>query len=251
MTFHIITIFPEIFDSYFNESILKRAQKEGKVEIKIYNLRDFADNKHKTVDDAPYGGGPGMVLKVEPIFKCIESIKSEIGNQKSEITTLLTSAKGEKYCQSKAEDLKKYSDIIIICGRYEGVDERVAVYIADEEISIGKYVLTGGELPAMVIVDSITRLIPEVLGNEESLSSESHSRMSIGECQMSKKNDQNNRSQTPASPTGGANHKLQISKDFPVYTRPENFQKWRVPGVLLRGNHKEIEKWRRDKRKTI
>jgi len=217
MTFHIITIFPEIFGSYLNESILKRAQDEKKIEIKIYNLRDFANDKHKTVDDTPYGGGPGMVLKIEPIWKCIQSIKSKIKSQKPKLRIILTSAKGMKYTQGKAEKLKKYSDVIIICGRYEGVDERVAEHIADEEISIGEYVLTGGELPAMVVVDSVSRLLENVLGNKESLESESHNESG--------------------------------QKDFPVYTRPEDFKSWQVPEVLLSGNHEQIYKWRSQKKK--
>jgi len=215
MTFHLITIFPKIFDSYINESILARAQNEEKVKFEIYNLRDFTSDKHKTVDDTPYGGGPGMVLKVEPIHECIKCIKSKVKSKKIKI--ILTSAKGEEYTQAKAEDLKECTDIIIICGRYEGVDERVAEHIADEEISIGKYVLTGGELAAMIIADSVTRLLPGVLGNEESLESESHM--------------------------------IESQKDYPVYTRPDNLNDWKVPEVLLNGNHKEIEKWREEKQK--
>lgn len=213
MTFHIVTIFPEIFSSYLNEGIIKRAQDAGIVNFEVYNLRDFADDKHKTVDDTPYGGGPGMVLKVEPIWKCVEHIKKKTGNQ--EVRVILTSAKGDEYTQSKAEDLKKYSDVVILCGRYEGVDERIADKVADEEVSIGKYVLTGGELPAMIIADSVTRLLPEVLGNEESLLNESHKE--LGDI------------------------------DYPVYTKPENFNDWSVPDVLLSGNHKKIEQWRNKK----
>jgi len=231
LTFHIITIFPDIFDSYLNESILKRAQTEDIVNIKIYNLRDFADDKHRIVDDTPYGGGPGMVLKIEPIYKCIEHIKLKIHPvksgtagakqfnrvNKSKLKIILTSAKGEEYTHKKAEDLKQNTDVIIICGRYEGVDERVANHIADEEISIGDYVLTGGELPAMVIVDSVTRLIPGVLGNKDSLASESHSK--------------------------------EGAKDFPVYTKPAEFHGWEVPKILQNGNHAEIEKWREELKK--
>jgi len=263
LTFHLITIFPEIFDSYLNESILKRAQQEKKIRIKVYNLRDFTDDKHKTVDDTPYGGGPGMVLKIEPIYKCVEKIKSDIqkrGESKGEFTisppslklrragnspnspkktpktknqnsnslVILTSAKGEEYTQKKAEKLKNLKDIIIICGRYEGVDERVANYIADEEISIGKYVLTGGELPAMVIVDSVTRLLEGVLGNKDSLMSESYGRQQTTD----------NRQQDVNS----------NQKDYPVYTKPDEFQGWKVPEVLLSGNHEEIGKWRRSKK---
>jgi tRNA (guanine37-N1)-methyltransferase len=227
MNFHIITIFPEMFDSYFNESILGRAQKENKININIYNLRDYADprDKRRTIDDTPYGGGPGMVMMVEPIFKCVENIKAKIKN-KSGLLILLTSAKGKLYDQQKAEKIKqKYTDVIIICGRYEGVDERVAKFIADEEVSIGRYVLTGGELPAMIIVDSITRLLEGVLGNKESLLSESYQLIKEGEkCG-------------------------QEMYDYPVYTKPAEFNNWKVPEVLQSGNHREIAKWRQEKSK--
>ena len=250
MNFHIITIFPEMFNSYLNESILGRAQKDGKIKIDIYNLRDYADqnDKRRTVDDTPYGGGPGMVMMVEPIFKCVEAIKSKVRGEQSpasrvkrsereagllakpklenkkkvNILILLTSAKGGLYNQQKAEKIKNnYTDVIIICGRYEGVDERVAKFIADEEISVGEYILTGGELPAMIIVDSVTRLIDGVLGNEESLKSESY-------------NTDKNKRLAP-------NDK---KYDYPVYTKPAEFNGWKVPEVLLSGNHQEIEKWR-------
>lgn len=254
INFHIITIFPKIFDSYFNESILARARKDNKVKINIYNLRDYADpnDKRRTVDDTPYGGGPGMVMMVEPIFKCVEDIKLKIekenkasaGQESSKklpkdscgvdikrILILLTSAKGEIYNQQKAEEFKNnYTDIIIICGRYEGVDERVAQYIADEEISVGRYVLTGGELPAMIIVDSVTRLLEGVLGNKESLLSESYNK--INESRNDKEGNE-----------------IAISQfDYPVYTKPEEFNGWKVPEVLLSGNHKKIEEWRCKKR---
>jgi len=235
MNFHIITIFPEMFSSYFNESILGRAQKEGKVRINIYDLRDYADknDKRRTVDDTPCGGGPGMVMMVEPIFQCIEKIKNEINKRdnNSKILILLTSAKGEIYNQQKAESIKSdYTDVIIICGRYEGVDERVAEFIVDEEVSIGKYVLTGGELPAMIIVDSVTRLLGGVLGNEESLLSESY-------------NKDTSRTSRPDLEVQG-----QDNFDYPVYTRPVEFNGWEVPEVLLGGNHKKIEEWRKEKK---
>jgi len=224
MKFDIITIFPDIFSSYFNESIISRAQKKGTVEIKIHNLRDYTIDKHKTTDDTPYGGGAGMVMKVEPIYKCIEAIKLQITNYKSQINNkskntnsklariILFSAKGKKYTQNDAKRLSQYDNLILICGRYEGVDERVAEHIADEEISIGDYVLTGGEIPAMILVDSVTRLLPGVLGNNESAVNESHSDAGYLE--------------------------------YPQYTKPEEFMDWKVPRVLLSGNHKEIEKWR-------
>lgn len=225
MKFDIITIFPSIFDSYFNESIIKRAQARGIVDVNIHNLRDWTTDKHKTVDDTPYGGGAGMVLKVEPILKAVENIKKYISNADREITksrkaktkrtrVILFSAKGKKYTQRDAKRLAKYENLIMICGRYEGVDERVAKYVADEEISIGDYVLTGGEIPAMVVVDSVTRLIPEVLGNKESASEESHCKEGYLE--------------------------------YPQYTKPDDFRGHKVPEVLLGGNHQLIRKWREE-----
>jgi len=224
MTFHIVTIFPKIFDSYFSESIVRRAREKKLVDIKIHNLRDYAADKHKTVDDTPYGGGAGMVLKIEPILECLKAInfqfsifnfqkilKSKI-NKSKKTRIILFSAKGKRYTQADAKRLAKYENIIMICGRYEGVDERVAKYLADEEISIGDFVLTGGEIPAMAVVDSITRLIPGALGNAESPKEES----------FSKKN----------------------YLEYPQYTKPAEFQGWKVPEVLLGGNHAEIEKWR-------
>lgn len=213
MIFDIVTIFPKIFDSYFSESILKRAQADSKVEINVHDLRDFADGKRKTVDDTPYGGGAGMVLKVEPIYKSIKFIKSKV---KSEERTrvVLFSAKGKRYTQRDAKRLLKYDRLIMLCGRYEGVDERVAKHIADEEISIGDFVMTGGEIPAMVLVDSLTRLVPGVLGNDLSIETESHAKEGYLE--------------------------------FPQYTKPESFQLWKVPAILLSGNHKKIEEWRKE-----
>jgi tRNA (guanine37-N1)-methyltransferase len=208
--FNIITIFPHIFESYFGESIIKRAREKNLININIANLRDFTNDKHKTIDDSPFGGGAGMVMKVEPIYQAVQSIKSKVKSQKSRI--ILFSAKGKKYTQADAVRLSKYDNLIMICGRYEGIDERVAQNIADEEISIGDYVLTGGEIPAMVVIDSITRLIPGVLGNEESPKEESHSQEGYLE--------------------------------YAQFTRPEDFNGWKVPEVLLSGNHKEIENWR-------
>jgi len=212
MTFHIITIFPNIFDSYFNESILKRAREKKLVDIKIHNLRDWTTDRHKTVDDTPYGGGAGMVMKVEPVYKCLQDLKSQISSSKS-TRVVLFSAKGKRYAQADAKRLKKYDNVILICGRYEGVDERVAKHLADEEISIGDFVLTGGEIPAMAVVDSIARLIPGALGNIESPKNESHSRKNYLE--------------------------------YPQYTKPAEFNKWKVPEVLLGGDHKKIESWRK------
>ncbi len=205
--YNIITIFPHIFESYFGESIIKRAREKKLIDINTVNLRDFTTDKHRTVDDTPFGGGAGMVMKVEPIWKAVESVRTP------ESRVILFSAKGKKYTQRDAKRLSQYDNLVLICGRYEGVDERVVKNIADEEISIGDYVLTGGEIPAMVLVDSITRLIPGVLGNEESIKDESHNSEGYLE--------------------------------YPQYTRPEDFQGWKVPEVLLSGNHKEIEEWRK------
>jgi len=230
MKFDIITIFPNIFDSYFGESIIKRAQEKGAIKIEVHNLRDFTTDRHKTVDDTPYGGGAGMVLKVEPIYKAVQDILSvqndlnDKSNKRSGITnrtvrTILFSAKGKKYTQKDAKRLSRYDQLIFICGRYEGVDERVAKYIADEEISIGDFVLTGGEIPAMIVLDSITRLLPNVLGNDQSALYESHSE------------------------DGYLEHSQ--------YTKPEKFLNWKVPNILLSGNHKEIEKWRKKNSKIL
>lgn len=224
MRFDIISIFPESFASYFNASILKRAQEKKLIEIHAHNLRDFTSNKHKTVDDTPYGGGAGMVLKVEPIWQCLQFLISKTKNKKSppkadqplaeKMRIILFSAKGKKFTQADARRLAKYERLILICGRYEGVDERVAEHFADEELSIGDYVLTGGEIPAMVVVDAVTRLIPGSLGNIESAKTESHSKKGIVE--------------------------------YPQYTKPEEFRGMKVPDILLSGNHKEIEKWRKE-----
>lgn len=217
MKFDIITIFPNIFTSYFDESIVKRAKESKAIEINVHNLRDYTNDKHKTVDDTPYGGGAGMVLKVEPIYKATKSIKLKVESQK--IRVILFSAKGKRYTQADAVRLSKYDQLIFICGRYEGVDERVAEHVADEEISIGDFVLTGGEIPAMLVVDSVTRLLPGVLGNDQSAVFESH----------------------------GEEGYLEHAQ----YTKPEEFEGWKVPEILLSGHHGEIEKWRKKNSKNF
>ena len=208
MRFDIITIFPNIFSSYFNESILKRAQRKKAVTIKIHNLRDYTNDKHKKVDDRPYGGGPGMVMKIEPLYRCLKSIK-----RKKKSKVLLMSAKGKMFIQTKAQQYAKFSQIILICGHYEGVDERIKKYI-DAEISTGQYVMTGGELPAMTIIDAVTRLLPGVLGHADSAKEETFTK----------------------------NLKY---KEYPHYSRPEVFKGQKVPKILLSGNHEEIRKWRK------
>ena len=220
MKFDIITIFPKIFDSYLNESILKRAQKNKLIEIKVYNLRDFTKDKHRKVDDRPFGGGPGMVIKIQPLVRAVEFLKSKIKSQKSKI--IIFSPTGKKFDNKMAAQMaEKYDNLILICGRYEGVDARVKKVIRNwkleiSEISIGDYVLTGGEIPAMVLIDSISRQIPGVLGKQESLEEK---RGALGAA---------------------------------VYTRPEIFEykgkKYKVPKILLSGDHKKIATWRMSKK---
>jgi tRNA (guanine37-N1)-methyltransferase len=222
MRFDIITIFPKIFDSYFSESILKRAQKKGLIEIDVHDLRRWTSDKHRSVDDSPYGGGPGMIFKIEPIFKAVNAIKKsphpgsllikERGRVRLKRRVILFSAKGKQFAQADARRLAKDDQLILICGRYEGVDERVAEYIADEEFSVGNFVLTGGEIPAMIVVDTVARLVPGVLGKKESLLEES---FVAGD-----------------------------SLEYPQYTRPDKFKSWKVPKILLSGDHKKIEEWR-------
>lgn len=213
MDIHFCTIFPKIFDSYIHESIIKRAVKKKAVRLHVHDIRAFTKDKHKKVDDRPYGGGPGMVMQVEPIVRTIHSIAP----RKTKSTRIiLLSAKGKRYTQQKARSLKKYSKLILIAGHYEGVDERVKKYI-DEEISIGDYVMTGGELGALVIADSVIRLLPGVLGDAESHVDESH--------------------ETPGV------------LEYPHYTRPEEFDGHTVPRILLSGDHKKITSWRESKKK--
>ncbi|MEK7537622.1 MAG: tRNA (guanosine(37)-N1)-methyltransferase TrmD [Patescibacteria group bacterium] len=213
MRFDILTIFPGMFASYLNESILKRAQQKRLVRFHFHDLRDFTTDKHRSVDDQPYGGGPGMVMKVEPIYKALKSLPK---NKKRRI--LLMSAKGKPFTQQMANQLTQLNQLIIICPRYEGVDERVMEYV-DEEISIGNYILTGGELPALVVIDAITRLLPGVLGKDESSVDESHSEPGVLE--------------------------------YPQYTRPKVFKGKRVPKELLSGNHKIITAWREKMKRRI
>ncbi|MCL0038185.1 tRNA (guanosine(37)-N1)-methyltransferase TrmD [Thermodesulfovibrionales bacterium] len=207
--FDVITIFPEIFHAYLSESILKRAMQNEFLDVKVYNLRDFTTDRHKTVDDYPYGGGAGMVMKAEPIYNAVQAIKTDA----LERLIVMLSPQGKRYNQTMAETMSQEKRrILFICGRYEGIDERVRECVVDEEISVGDYVLTGGELAALVIIDSITRLIPGVLGSKESTKEESFSWGIL---------------------------------DYPHYTRPPKFNEIKVPDVLLSGNHKEISKWRR------
>ncbi len=217
--FKIITIFPKIFDSYLKESLISRAQKKKLIKINVHNLRDFTNDNHKTVDDRPFGGGLGMVLKIEPIYKAVKKLK---GKKKSKV--ILFTPRGQKFNQKIAFELSKLEQIIFICGRYEGVDQRVAEKIADMEISIGDYDLMGGELPAMVLIETISRLIPGVLGKEQLL-------------------------RERITKSGGFIEGKQ-------YTRPEIFSpkkgiNWKAPKVLISGDHKKIENWKKKNNKVI
>jgi len=234
MEFDIITLFPEIFDFYFKHSILEKACRKGIIKIKTVDCRCFAKDKHKTVDDRPFGGGRGMVLKVEPVFRAVVKAKKgaelaakrkNVNIRKIKSKTILLSPRGEKFSQKRALQFSKLDQLIIISGRYEGVDERIAKYIADKVISIGDYVLMGGEIPAIILIESVARLVPGVIGKSNLLKE----RISQG---------------------GGF-------VEYPQYTRPEIFnpgkgkKKWRVPKVLLSGDHKKIEKWRKEHSKLI
>ena len=210
MKIDVLTLFPAMFAGPLDESIVKRARESGLLDLKIHQLRDWAHDRHKTVDDRPFGGGPGMLLKVEPLFEAIESLQRE----KSRV--ILLSPSGRKFDQAIARELAQQEDLILVCGSYEGFDERVREALADDELSIGDYVLTNGALPAMVVIDAVTRLLPGVLGDDESSHDESFS------------------------------HGL---LEYPQYTRPAEFRGMKVPDVLLSGNHAEIEKWRREQAK--
>lgn len=208
MKIDVLSLFPEMFAGVFNQSILKKAAENHAVQYNVVNFRDYADNKHNTVDDYPYGGGAGMVLKPQPIFDAVADLRAK-GDSKSKV--ILLCPQGEKFTQKKAEELSKLEHLIFICGHYEGYDERIREHIVTDEISIGDFVLTGGELGAMVVIDSVVRLLPDVLGNEQSHQLDSFS-------------------------TGLLEH--------PHYTRPADFRGLKVPDILLSGNHRLIEEWR-------
>ena len=212
MTFHVLTIFPEFFHGPFDHGIIQKARESGRIEIQVHDLRRWTRDRHRTVDDRPFGGAEGMVLKPEPLFEAVESIWPERGNPDRRV--ILLSAQGRKFDQAKARELASARELLLICGRYEGVDERVAAHLADEEISIGDFVLSGGELAAAVVIDTVARLQEGVLGNRDSAANESFGEEGLLDC--------------------------------PQYTRPAEFRGWKVPETLLSGNHEEIRKWRRN-----
>jgi tRNA (guanine37-N1)-methyltransferase len=217
MIFDVVTIFPDFFASILEHGLLKRARAGGQANIRLHDLRDFTDDRHRTVDDRPFGGGPGMVFKPEPLFGAVESLKAESSG--AAFPVVLLSPQGRLLTQAVAEELARKERLVLLCGRYEGVDERVAEHLATDEISIGDYVLSGGELAAAVVMETVTRLLPGVLGNEESSAQDSFARAE--------------------GPVGKG------ILDCPHYTRPADFRGWTVPEVLLSGNHEEIRRWRR------
>ncbi|OPY12198.1 MAG: tRNA (guanine-N(1)-)-methyltransferase [Syntrophus sp. PtaB.Bin001] len=206
--FDILSTFPEMFDSPFSCSLLKKAKEKGLIEICLHNIRDYAEDRHKMTDDAPYGGGGGMLMKVEPVDKALQSVLAG----KEGVPVVLLTPQGQLFNQKIAEELSRHRQIILICGHYEGFDERIRTHLVNREISIGDFVLTGGELSAMVLVDAVSRLIPGVLGNIDSAAMDSFSSGLL---------------------------------EYPQYTRPSEYRGWKVPDVLLSGNHKLIDSWRR------
>lgn len=209
MHFDVLTLFPEMFTGFLSSSIVKKAHEKGIVSTSLVNFREFSTDKHRTVDDTPYGGGGGMVLKPEPLFRAVEHL---LQDEPEHTPIILMTPQGDRFSQKKAEALAEHRRLILICGHYEGYDERIRQHLATDEISIGDFVLTGGELPAMVVMDSVIRLLPGVLGNESSAKDDSFS-------------------------TG--------LLEYPQYTRPADFRGWKVPDVLLSGHHQNIERWRR------
>ncbi|HXA65063.1 MAG TPA: tRNA (guanosine(37)-N1)-methyltransferase TrmD [Bryobacteraceae bacterium] len=211
MVFHILTIFPDFFQGPFQHGVVAKAADAGLIEIRIHDLRNWTHDRHRTVDDRPFGGGEGMLLKPAPIFEAVESIWPDRSPGQR---LVLLSAQGQRFDQEAARRISQYKELFLICGRYEGVDERVAEHLADEELSIGDFVLSGGELAAALVVDCVARLLPGVLGNEDSALQESFTESGLLDC--------------------------------PQYTRPAEFRGWKVPEVLLSGNHEEIRRWRRE-----
>ena len=237
MRFDLITIFPEFFSGPLDYGIVRRAREARLIETHVHDLRSFTHDRHRTVDDRPFGGGEGMVMKCEPLFDAVESLVGPISNANppTGVAIVLLSAAGKLFRQETARRFAQLEQIVLICGRYEGVDERVAEHLATDEISIGDFVLSGGEFPAAMVLDAVTRLIPGALGNEDSTVNESFSTTDAGADQ--------GRSQARVT-----SHEPQVTSrgilDYPHYTRPPSFRGWDVPEVLLGGNHEEIRRWR-------
>jgi tRNA (guanine37-N1)-methyltransferase len=249
MKFDIVTIFPEFFAGPLHHGIVRRARESGLIDVRVHDLRQFTQDRHKTVDDRPFGGGEGMVLKPEPLFQAVETILSESAprkqerhgspNQPNDTSVVLLSASGKIFVQKTAQRLASLDRIILLCGRYEGVDERVAEHLATDEICIGDFVLSGGELAAALVIDAVTRLLPGALGNEASSLRES---FSLGPNSAAR----DERPETSADEKQLTENPWRVPAllDYPHYTRPADFRGWRVPEVLLSGNHEEIRRWR-------
>ncbi|HEX9330682.1 MAG TPA: tRNA (guanosine(37)-N1)-methyltransferase TrmD [Anaerolineales bacterium] len=226
MQFEVFTLLPEVFPPYLESSILQRARQRGLIDVRVHNIRDYTHDRHHTTDDTPYGGGGGMVMKPEPVFEAVESILGLASPHAQPLATegtrqgipvILLTPQGRVFTQRVAEELTRYEHIALLCGRYEGVDERIREHLVTDEISIGDYVLTGGELPALMIIDAVSRLLPGVLGDPTGAEDDSHSMGLL---------------------------------EYPHYTRPPEFRGWKVPDVLLSGDHAKIEKWRREQALT-
>ena len=221
MQFEVFTLLPEVFPPYLESSILQRARQRGLIDVRVHNIRDYTHDKHHTTDDTPYGGGGGMVMKPEPVFEAVESVlgldPGPLRGQPAPIPIILLDPQGRVFTQRIAEELARHERIALLCGRYEGVDERIREHLVTDEISIGDYVLTGGELPALMIIDAVSRLIPGVLGDPTGAEEDSHSMGLL---------------------------------EYPHYTKPSEFRGWKVPEVLLSGDHAKIERWRREQALT-
>jgi tRNA (guanine37-N1)-methyltransferase len=239
MRFDILTIFPAILRPFLETSLLGKARSSGVLEVNTHDIRDYADDKHKTVDDTPYGGGAGMVMKIQPIDDALRAVDQQVKNAQRKVRssrTIVLSARGEQFTQTKARGYAKLDHLILICGRYEGIDQRVVDHLADEELSIGPYVLNGGEAAALVVLEAVARLVPGVIGNPASLEEESFGNWKLPPPQRG-----------PAA-TGDIGNS---SAEYPQYTKPEEYKGWKVPEVLLSGNHEEIRKWRETQRHTF
>ena len=213
MQFEVFTLLPEVFPPYLDSSILQRARLRGLIDVRLHNIRDYTHDKHHITDDTPYGGGGGMVMKPDPVFEAVESVLGPLQDSLPRIPVILLTPQGRVFTQRVAEELSGYERIALLCGRYEGVDERIREHLVSDEISIGDYVLTGGELPALMVIDAVSRLLPGVLGDPDGAQDDSHSMGLL---------------------------------EYPHYTRPPIFRGWSVPEVLLSGDHAKIEKWRRE-----
>lgn len=221
MQFDVFTILPEVFPIYLDTSMLKKARERGLIDVRVHNIRDYTHDRHHTTDDTPYGGGGGMVMKPEPIFEAVESVlgtaSQPLRSQPVTVPVILLTPQGRVFTQRVAEELSQHEHIALLCGRYEGIDERIREHLVTDEISVGDYVLTGGELPAMILIDAVSRLIPGVLGDPTGAADDSHSMGLL---------------------------------EYPHYTKPPEFRGWKVPDILLSGDHGKIEKWRREQALT-